>query len=363
MGDGFILTEHDLKRGKDLLDLSKCMAELIVLREKMAAFDEYPKGSVVTKSTRRTYYSKRLGQRNYKNYFRCIDVDGKQLYVGKQRYTEDELREKYENYDPNDYTIKENLPIICNKLLNRKHTEDRVSELERQVNELIEELNMQKNKNDDEITAEYAENLGKMHIINAKCAEDCRLVRQRKTYIARYAAQEQMQKEFQSARQAAFYIAGGKMIESRLNEPMRSRAELLVAEILRELGVEYVYEYYVKDAGVSCDFLIYVCGREYYLEILGMMDKEEYRQHWREKEAAYSRAGIKKGENLIVFDLSSRDYINLSWLENVLVGLAAGNIPSSTVYGIENIQDAKRLKERAENFTNFAAGYQNAQTA
>lgn len=363
MGDGLILTEHDLNRGKNLLVLSKCMAKLIILREKVTTFDAYPKGSVITKSTRRTYYSKRLGQRNYKNYFRCIDVDGKQLYVGKQRFTEEELREKYENYDPNDYTIKENIPIICNKLLDKKRTEQKLSELKQQAEALIEELNLQKNKNDDEITDEYAENLGKIHIINTKYAEDCRLVRKRKTYIARYAAQEQLQNEFQNARQAAFYIAGGKMIENRLNEPMRSRAELLVAEILQELGIEYVYEYYVKDAGVSCDFLIYVCGREYYLEILGMMDREEYRQHWINKEAAYKRAGIEKGENLIVFDLSSRDYINLSWLESVLIGLAAGNIPSSTVYGIENIQDAKHLKERAENFAGFAAGYQNAQTA
>ena len=339
---------HESDRGKNLLLFEKCEGQLMILREEMKRFVNYPRGSVVTKATRREYRSKTKGIRKYANFYDNIDIDGKQLHVSKRakRWRKEELREKYGEYDPNDYRIKENLPEIRDKLRYKKYVEESVETLEKQVKEVRERLNFGKRRKEKEITREEAEMLGMRYGAGEKIAKGWREKKQRKTLIARYGTKKELEKEFGSAGEMSFYLCDGKVMETRRGESMRSRAELLVAEVLNALGIPYIYEYYVREAEASCDFLVYIGGRKYYLEVLGMMDRKEYRERWEEKLESYRTQGIEMGKNLIVLDLTEREYLDLVWIEEMLSRVAEGKVPSSVIYGVKNLKKAKSLKGR-----------------
>ena len=339
---------HESDRGKNLLLLERCAGQLHILRKEMESFADYPRGSVVTKAARRVYRSKTKGVRKYANFYDNIDIDGKQLHVSKRAEISsvEELRQKYGEYDPNDYRIRENLPGIRDKLRYKKYVEESVRELERVIKETRERLNFGKRRKEKEITKERSEELGRQYEAGHKYAEDCRERKARKTMIARYGTKKQIAEEFESAGQLAFYLCDGKMMQTRRGEAVRSRAELVVAEVLNGLELPYVYEYYVREAGASCDFFVQTGGRQYYMEVLGMMDREEYRKRWEEKREAYRKQGIEIGKNLVVLDLTERDYLDVAWLETLLSRLAQGKVPRGVVYGVENIKKAKRLKAR-----------------
>ncbi len=315
------------------------MGELLELRKKSEEFDVYPKGRVIVKATKRTYHSKTMGIRTYINYYWYIDVDGKQIYVGKQGARGGGITNARGSDD---------VHIMLDMLIEKRDTECKISELEREIKEISEKLNLNKKTKETAITDDYAKMLGMFYAENAEFALKTRKARRRKTNIARNGTDSELMSEFYNAKQAAFYLNGGKIIENGAKESMRSRAELIVGDILQRLNIEYVYEYYVKEAAVSCDFLMYICGRRYYLEVLGMMDRDDYRSRWAEKEAAYSRAGIEKGINLIVFDLSERDYIDAAWLTDVIAGVAAGKVPGVTVYGIKETKNVFQYRKRAD---------------
>jgi len=341
---------HESDRGKNLLFLERYMGQLYLLQEEMKKFVDYPRGTIITKVTRRVYRSKTKGVREYANFYDNLDVDGKQFHISKNKkqYAEKEMREKYGEYDPNDYNIKENLPGIRDKLKYKKYIEESAEKLRKLTKEIRNRLNFGKCRQEKELTKEEAESLGRKYRDGMSYTEMRREEKMRKTMIARYGTKEQIAQEFNNAGQMAFYLCDGKMIETKRGEPVRSRAELLVAEILNALEVPYVYEYYVREAGLSCDFLIYLGGEKYYLEVLGMMDQEEYRRRWKEKTKLYYMHGIKAGKNLVVLDLTERDYLDVKWIEAIICGLALGNVPAEAVYGVKDIKKAKRLKKRAE---------------
>ncbi len=74
---------HESDRGKNLLLLEKCEGQLMILREEMKRFENYPRGSVVTKATRREYRSKTKGIRKYANFYDNIDITAACEQTGK----------------------------------------------------------------------------------------------------------------------------------------------------------------------------------------------------------------------------------------------------------------------------------------
>ena len=82
-----------------------------------------------------------------------------------------------------------------------------------------------------------------------------------------------------------------------------SKSEMMIANRLYALGIEYEYEKEVWIGG-RCfrpDFTIRTKdGRIFYWEHAGMMDDPEYRRRHEEKKAFYERNGIRLQENLII---------------------------------------------------------------
>ena len=336
-----------------MLKLEAYVGQLSILRAERAKMGEYPRGTVVTKVTRRVYMSKTKGRREYANFYDNVDVDGKQLHVSKKsvQSSEAELREKYgEGYDPNDYRIKENLPLIRDKLKYKQYIEESIAEVSKEIKATKDTLNFGKRRKEKEITEEELEKLGKWRAERESAAEERRMERMRKTMIARYGTKEQIEKEFESEGQIGFYLCDGKIMETLRGESVRSRAELVVADVLSELKIPYMYEYYMQELGVNCDFVIDVGGRRYYMELLGLMDQWEYRERWREKLEKYGEKGIRIGKNLIVIDLTDRKYLDTGWIRQVLYRLAAGSVPGRMIYGVENISKAEKLAKRVKSY-------------
>lgn len=88
-------------------------------------------------------------------------------------------------------------------------------------------------------------------------------------------------------------------------ELVRSKSEVIIANMLYEAGIEYEYEKELDlgEDGIRIpDFTIddAESGMCFYWEHCGMLGDAWYNKHWEEKKAIYERHNIVEGENLIV---------------------------------------------------------------
>ena len=86
-------------------------------------------------------------------------------------------------------------------------------------------------------------------------------------------------------------------------EMVRSKSEVIVANVLNNMGIDYVYEDVLAVNGKIYipDFTIHYQGRTAYLEHLGMLSDTSYKSHWEEKKANYEKVGISEQKgNLII---------------------------------------------------------------
>lgn len=86
-------------------------------------------------------------------------------------------------------------------------------------------------------------------------------------------------------------------------EMVRSKSEVIVANILDKLGIEYSYEEPLEANGKTYipDFTLRYQGKTAYLEHLGMLGNESYKKHWNGKRASYESVGISETlGNLII---------------------------------------------------------------
>ena len=88
-------------------------------------------------------------------------------------------------------------------------------------------------------------------------------------------------------------------------EQVRSKSEILIANALEKHDIPYRYEapLMLKGYGlIHPDFTVLnvKLRKEFYLEHLGLMDDEEYRENALRRVLAYERAGIFPGEQLIL---------------------------------------------------------------
>lgn len=92
---------------------------------------------------------------------------------------------------------------------------------------------------------------------------------------------------------------------------VRSKSEVIIANLLYEAGIEYEYEKELNlgDDGIRIpDFTIEDAesGLTFYWEHCGMLGDAAYNQHWHEKKKLYEKHNIVEGDNLIV----SKDSLN-----------------------------------------------------
>ena len=100
---------------------------------------------------------------------------------------------------------------------------------------------------------------------------------------------------FEFHQQIGEYLGIDKFSRGRIHETLsgdfvRSKSEVIVANILYQSGIPFVYEEYLSAPDGSRrlpDFTIEWEGETYYWEHLGMLDVEGYRQNWELKKAWY----------------------------------------------------------------------------
>ncbi len=113
-------------------------------------------------------------------------------------------------------------------------------------------------------------------------------------------AQVWQKKEYEHKRE----IPEGNLLSFK-NEPMRSKSEVIIANLLKKNNIPYHYEYPVRmknGATLHADFLCLntQTRQEFYWEHCGRMDNPEYTTNMATRIAEYSKQGIFIGKNLIL---------------------------------------------------------------
>lgn len=108
--------------------------------------------------------------------------------------------------------------------------------------------------------------------------------------------------EIESSNQKRYFEE--KLIHKTIRgEMVRSKSEVIVANILDKMKIEYSYEepLDVKGKTYIPDFTLRYQGKTAYLEHLGMLRIKSYKKHWDEKKANYDSVGISENlGNLII---------------------------------------------------------------
>ena len=108
--------------------------------------------------------------------------------------------------------------------------------------------------------------------------------------------------EIESSKQKRYFEE--KLIHKTIRgEMVRSKSEVIVANILDKLKIEYYYEEPLDVNGKTYipDFTLRYQGKTAYLEHLGMLINKSYKKHWDEKRANYESMGISETlGNLII---------------------------------------------------------------
>ncbi len=99
--------------------------------------------------------------------------------------------------------------------------------------------------------------------------------------------------ELESSKQKRYFEE--KLIHKTVRgEMVRSKSEVIVANILDKMEIEYSYEEPLDISGKTYipDFTLRYQGKTAYLEHLGMLRNKSYKKHWDEKRANYESMGI-----------------------------------------------------------------------
>ena len=103
---------------------------------------------------------------------------------------------------------------------------------------------------------------------------------------------------------------------------MRSKSEVIIANMLKKHGVPYRYEFPLDLGGtiIYPDFTILQLSRrrELIWEHMGMMDNPKYLERSLDKVTKYEMNGYYPGENLILTHETSASPLNMRLVENMI---------------------------------------------
>lgn len=131
-------------------------------------------------------------------------------------------------------------------------------------------------------------------------------------------------------------------IMTEAGELVVSKNECIVANMLYHKNVLYFYEKSLqlkprRDGTPNVlrpDFTIIAGGRKIYIEVLGMMNHEEYATSWEYRLATYRVNGIRLGENLVALefpDLEQRQEVDCRKISQVLDAVLQNKLPQDVV--------------------------------
>ena len=106
-------------------------------------------------------------------------------------------------------------------------------------------------------------------------------------------------------------------------ERVRSKSEVIIADLLNREGNPYRYEYPVQIKGlgkIHPDFTVLNIKerKELYWEHLGMMDDETYAENAVQRIHAYEQNGIFSGEKLILTYETKENPVNQKQIKNII---------------------------------------------
>ena len=117
------------------------------------------------------------------------------------------------------------------------------------------------------------------------------------------------------------WYEAGRIHEAITGDMVRSKSEVIIANMLHERGMSFWYEKPLIAADGTMylpDFTIQHRGEEYFWEHLGMLSKPEYVEHWRDKKKWYDEhfpgrlltteegADLSKAANAVIKALLSK---------------------------------------------------------
>lgn len=114
------------------------------------------------------------------------------------------------------------------------------------------------------------------------------------------------------------------LIHKTINgELVRSKSEVIIANMLHDHGIEYEYEKELDlgEDGIRIpDFTIQdeELGTTFYWEHCGMLGDAKYSKRWQEKKALYEKHGIVEGDNLIVTEDDLNGGIDSEKIEEII---------------------------------------------
>lgn len=96
-----------------------------------------------------------------------------------------------------------------------------------------------------------------------------------------------------------------KVYETKRGEKVRSKSEVLLADMYYEMGIPYKYEYPIKMFSGKIRYPDFVLlkmpeRKEIYHEHMGLLEEREYRQMNLLKLNEYAKSGIQIGDNLLI---------------------------------------------------------------
>jgi len=109
----------------------------------------------------------------------------------------------------------------------------------------------------------------------------------------------------------------GKIHKTLADIMVHSKSEVIIANMLFDRGISFKYDIplFAPDGTFyRPDFIIFWKGEEWYWEHLGMLDKEEYKNHWEAKKEWYEKHGFS--QRLIITD--EKEGINSKKIEQTI---------------------------------------------
>lgn len=304
---------HCSDRAKRKAEVWECACLLFRLRQ--IDLSRFERGNIIVKKSFQKRVLKDGTVRIYEYHYENVDIFGKgQIHLpvrGKKRHNPK---------DPK-WQVRDGIRY-------RNDIEFRTKNAEKRLQTAIQELNSYKKSTEKLETFENVMDLVQRAMGN------------KEKYQKIQNEEAQWRKRY--GRISEYEVDG--LIVTDLGEEVRSKNECLFANELQEMNIPYLYEMNIG-GGVVPDFTLFIEDKVYFVELLGMMDKEDYRENQMEKIKKYDEMDIFVGDQLVLIDVTMG--FNVPIIKGILTRIVAKKLPVKIVKGYDRTKHDK-LKAKKE---------------
>lgn len=287
----------------------------LLFRLQQIDLSRFERGNIIVKTSFQKRVLRDGSVKVYKYHYENIDIFGKgQIHLpvrGKKRHNSKDPR----------WRTRDGIRY-------RNDIEMRIKNAEKRLENAVSEYNSYKRSSE---TLETVENV--MQLVRRAMGNKEKYERIRKEEAERRA----YYKSF-----SEYEIDG--LIVTDLGEEVRSKNECLFANKLQEMKIPYLYEMNIG-GGVVPDFTLFIEDKVYFVELLGMMDKEGYRASQREKIRKYEEMNIFMGEQLVFIDVTMG--YSAPIIKEIIRQLVSGKVAAEPICGYDRTKHDKILARKA----------------